>query len=78
MASESRDPTGDNGTGADFTDIGTWRLRTTRDSVAEVVEAESDITAEAAVKKGAMVQTPTLPPRRIENSGQRTEWSQRR
>ena len=45
MASESRDPTGDTGTGSDITDIGTRRLRTVRDLVAAVVEAETEITA---------------------------------
>ena len=62
MASESRDPTGDTGTGADITDIVTRRLRTAQDSVADVVEAETEITAEAAVREGEMVQTPTPPP----------------
>ena len=61
MASESRYPTGDTGTGADFMDIGTRRLRTARYLVADMVEAEMEITAEAAVLKGAMVQTP-IPP----------------
>ena len=48
MALESRDPTGETGTGADFTDIGTSRLRTARDLVVLVAEAETEITAEAA------------------------------
>ena len=61
MAPESRDPTGDTGTGVDFTDIGTRRLRTARYSVADVVEVETEITVEAAVREGAMVQTPTPP-----------------
>ena len=61
MASESRDTTGDTGTGADITDIENRRLRTARDSVAAVVEAETEITEEAAVHEGAMVQTPTSP-----------------
>ena len=41
MASESRDPTGDTGTGAEFTDTGSWRLRTAQDLVVYVVEAET-------------------------------------
>ena len=41
MASESRDPTGDTGTGAGITDIGTQRLRTARYLVADVAEAET-------------------------------------
>ena len=49
MASERKDPTGDTGTGADFTDIRTWRLRTARDSMVDVTEAETEITAEAEV-----------------------------
>ena len=77
MASEIRTPTGDTGTGAEFTDIGTWRLRTVRDLVAAVVEAETEITAEAAVREGEMFQTPTPPPRRTENSGRQRERSRR-
>ena len=61
MASESRDPTGDTGTGADFTNIGTRILRMAQDSVADVAEAETEITVEAGVREGAMVQTPTPP-----------------
>ena len=61
MASESRDPTGDTGTGAEFTDTGSWRLRTAQDLVVYVVEAETEITAEAAVREWEMVQTPTPP-----------------
>ena len=61
MASESRDPTGNTGTGAYFTDIGTQILRTAQYLVADVAEAETEITVEAAVRKGAMVQTPTPP-----------------
>ena len=49
MALESRDPTGYTGTGADFTDIAIRRLITARDSVADVAEAETEITVEAAV-----------------------------
>ena len=71
MASESRDPTGDTGTGADITDIGTRRLRTAQDLVADVVEAETLITAEAEVREGAMVQTPTPP----HQDGQKTRGS---
>ena len=62
MASERRDTIGDIGTGADFTDIGTRRLRTAQDSVVAVVEAETEMTVEAAVREGAVVQTPTPPP----------------
>ena len=69
MASESRDPTEDTGTGADITDIGTWRLRTAQYLVAAVVEAETEITVEAAVRKGAMVKTPTPSPHQY---GQKT------
>ena len=61
IVSESRDPTGDTGTGADFTDIATWRLRTAQYLVADVLESDTEITAEAAVRDGAMVQTPTPP-----------------
>ena len=50
MASESRDPTGDTGKGANTTDIGTRRHRTARYLVAEKGEAETGITAEAAVR----------------------------
>ena len=55
MASENRHPTGDTGTGAV---IGTRRTITTQDlvaDVADVVAAETEITAEAAVGEGAMV-----------------------
>ena len=61
MAAEIRDPTGDTGTGAEITAIGTWRHRTTRDSVADVVEVGTGTTAEAAVSEVAIVQTPTPP-----------------
>ena len=61
MASEIRDPTGDTGTGADITDIRTRRHRTARVSTADVVEAEAGITAEAAVREGAIFQTPPPP-----------------
>ena len=61
MASESRDPAGDTRTGVDFTDIGTQTLRTARDLVTDKAEAETEITAETSVCKGAMVQTPTPP-----------------
>ena len=67
MASKSRDPTRDTGTGADITDIGSQRLRMARDLVADVAEAETEITA--AVGKEAMVQIPTPPPNRY---GQKT------
>ena len=45
MESESRDPTGDTRTGVDIPDIGTQRLRTAQDLVADVVEVESETTA---------------------------------
>ena len=61
MAEDIRDPTGDTGTGADITVIGTLRHRTARYSVADVVEVETGITEEAAVRKGAMVQKQTPP-----------------
>ena len=61
MALDSRDPTGGTGAGADITDIGTWILRTAQDLVAAVVEAETEITTEAAVREGAMVQKLTPP-----------------
>ena len=67
MTSESRDHTGDTGTGADITDIGTRRLRTARDLVAYMAEAETDITVEEVVCKKAMVQIPTPPPIWTEN-----------
>ena len=41
MALESRYPTRDTKTGADFTDIGNWRLRMARDSMADMGEAET-------------------------------------
>ena len=62
MASESRYPMGETGTGADFTNIGTQRLRMAGDLVADVVEAETKITAEAAVREGAMVKHQHPPP----------------
>ena len=61
MASEIRYPTGDTGTGANFTDTRSWILRTAQDLVVYVVESETEITAEAAVREWAMVQTPTPP-----------------
>ena len=61
MALESRDPTRDTGTGEDITDIGTLKLRTAKYLAAAVVEAETEITEEAAVREGAMIQTPTPP-----------------
>ena len=69
MALEIRDPTGDTGTGADITDIGTRKHRTAQDLVADVVEAEIVITAEAAVNEGAMVQTLTPPTKRERKLG---------
>ena len=61
MASESRDTTGDTGAGAGITDIGIQRLRTAQYLVAAVVEAETEITEEAVVREGEMVQTPPPP-----------------
>ena len=61
MALESRYPTRDTGKGADITDIGTRRLRTAQYLVADMAEAETEITAKAAVGEGAMVQTPPPP-----------------
>ena len=70
------DPTGDTGKGVGETVSETWRDRTTgtaQDSVAgELVTlvGEMEITAEAEVREGVMVTTPTSPlPRRIENAG---------
>ena len=65
MAAEIRDPTGCTGTGAEITYIGTRRhsiTGTAQDLVADMVEVEMGTTAEAAVRKGGMVQTPTPPP----------------
>ena len=62
MASEIRDPTVDTVAGADFMDIRTLRLRTARYLVADVAEAKTEITVEATVCKGAMVQTTPPPP----------------
>ena len=64
MAAEIRDPTGDTGTGADITAIGTQKHRTAQDLVADVVEVDTGTMAEAAVREGAMVQTTTSPPPR--------------
>ena len=58
MALDNRHPTGDTGIGAV---IVTRRIRTVQYLVADVAAAETYITAEAAVGKGAMVQTP-IPP----------------
>ena len=69
MESENRYPTGDTVPGADITDIGTWRIRTARDLVADVAEAETEITAEAAVGEGEMVQTPTPPTKTVRKLG---------
>ena len=52
MASESRDPTGDTGTGSDIMEIGTRTLRTVQYLVEYVAEAETEITVEAAVCEG--------------------------
>ena len=61
MASDISYTTGDTETGANITDIGTRWHRTAQYLVADVMEAETGITAEAAVHKGYMVQTPTPP-----------------
>ena len=50
MALEIRDHTGDTKTGADITDTGTQRNRTAQYLVVDVVEEETGITAEAAVR----------------------------
>ena len=55
MASDIRDPTGGTGTGADFTDIRTRRLRTAQYLVADVAAAETEITAEAAIDNDAEI-----------------------
>ena len=56
MASDNRHPTGDAGAGAV---IRTRRIRKAQDLVADVAASETDITAEAAVVEGEMVQKPT-------------------
>ena len=61
MASEIRDPTGVTGSGADITTIGIRRHRTAQYLVADVVEVETGTMAEAAVREGTIVQTPTPP-----------------
>ena len=63
-AAEIGDPTGDTGTGAGVTVKETRKDSITgraQDWVADVVELETGKTAEAAVREGAMVQTPTPP-----------------
>ena len=63
-AAEIGDPTGDTRTGAVVTVKEVHRdsiIRTAQDSVADVVELETGTTSEAAVRGGAMVQTPTPP-----------------
>ena len=60
-ASEIGDPTGETGTGTEITAKETRRdiiPGTAQDLVASVVEVETGTTAEAAVREGAMVQTP--------------------
>ena len=64
MAAEIRDLMGDTDTGAEIKATGTQRhsiTGTAQGSVADVVEVETETTAEAAVREGAMVQTPTPP-----------------
>ena len=64
MAADIRDPTGDTGTGAEITAKETQRhsiTGTAQDSLADVVEADTGKTAEAAMREGAMVLTPTPP-----------------
>ena len=61
MASENMHPTGDTGTGAV---IGTRRLRTAQDLVADVADVaatDTKIMTEAALREGEMVQKPTPP-----------------
>ena len=58
MLSEKRHLTGDTGTGVV---IRTWRLRTAQYLVADLAAAETEITVEAEVREGAVVQTPTPP-----------------
>ena len=61
---EILDPTGDIGTGAEIMSKETQRhsiTGTARYLVADVVEVEMGTTAEAAVREGAMVQTPNSP-----------------
>ena len=68
MASEIRYPTGDIGTGADIMAIRTRRHRTAQNLVADRAELETGTTEEAAVREGAMVQTPTP----LHQDGQKT------
>ena len=60
MASENRESMGDTETGAVITDIRTQRIGTARYLVADMAEAETEITVEAAVDERAMVQKTTL------------------
>ena len=75
MLAEIGDPTGDTGKGAGGTVPETQRDRTTgtaQDLVAEKVVTlveETEITAEAEVRKGEMVTTATPPPRQAEIRG---------
>ena len=85
MVADIGDPMGDTGTGAGDMVPETHRdstKGTAQDLVAnEVVTLveETGITAEAEVREGGMVTTPTPPPpRRAENAGQRSELSGRR
>ena len=81
-AAEIGDPTGDTGTGVEITAKETRKdsiTGTAQDLVVDMVEVEAGTTAEAEVRKGAMVQPPTPPPpRRAENSGRWTDRSRRR
>ena len=81
---EIRDHAFDTGTGAQDTVQENQRERPTgtaqylvADRVGTLVE-DTGIMAEAAVCEGAMVQTPTPPRRRAENSGRRSELLERR
>ena len=86
MVAEIGDPTGDTGTGAGETLPETHRDRTmgtAQNLVAEKVVplmVEMEITAEAEVREGGMVTTPTppSPPIRAENVGRRSDLSGRR
>ena len=85
MVPDIRDPTEDTGTVVGDTVQETQRDGTTGTARYLVVYElftlveETIITAEAKVREGAMIQTPTFPPPRwAENFGQRSELSGRR
>ena len=85
MVPDIRDPTEDTGTVVGDTVQETQRDSTTGTArylvvyeVFTLVE-ETIITAEAKVREGAMIQTPTFPPpRRADNSGRRSKLLGRR